>query len=181
MTTPPAGRPYGELCFATGSHPFDTAMARANYPVAILTTRVGEQRAGCLVGFTTQVSIQPPRFLACVSKANFTYRVATSADHLAIHLVDPDHLALARLFGAKSGDQVNKFGRCDWCDGPYGLPILTDAAAWFAGPVVHRVDLGDHVGFTLEPDTGAAADDDTAADPIRYRAVSDITPGHPTP
>lgn len=177
MTTSPTERPYSELSYATGQQPFDTAMACANYPMAILTTRVGQRRAGCLVGFTSQVSIQPARFLVCLSKLNFTYRVATDAAYLAVHLVNQDHLALARLFGEKSGDDMNKFGRCDWCDGPHGLPILLDAAAWFTGPVVDRIDLGDHVGFTLEPDAGNAAD---TVDPIRYRAVSGLAPGHPT-
>ncbi len=34
-----------------------------DYPMFIVTAAAGGRRAGCLVGFTTQCSIHPPRFL----------------------------------------------------------------------------------------------------------------------
>ena len=35
---------------------------------------------GCLVGFTTQASIDPPRFIACLSHKNRTFRAAATRD-----------------------------------------------------------------------------------------------------
>ena len=72
--------------------------------------------------------------------------VVVAATHLAVHLLSREHRELARLFGSETGDRVDKFGRCDWWEGPAGLPILADAAAWFAGRVTGRFDLGELLG-----------------------------------
>ena len=65
----------------------------------IVTAEVDGERAGCLVGFATQCSIQPPRFLVCLSRRNHTFRVAIRADTLTVHVVGPGDRALAARFG----------------------------------------------------------------------------------
>ncbi|MFZ2527956.1 MAG: flavin reductase family protein [Rhodococcus sp. (in: high G+C Gram-positive bacteria)] len=143
----------------------------------LVTTRAVNERSGCLVGFATQVGIDPPRFLVGLSDKNRTFRVAAAADHLAVHLLDRTHLPLATLFGAHTGDDVDKFAQCRWSDGPHGLPILDDAAAWFTGAILGRTDFGDHVGFLLAPDLGELRGDLT--DLVTFRDVRGIEPGHP--
>ena len=69
---------------------FEKLVSMLDYPMYVVTTRVGDESAGCLVGFTSQVSIGPPRFLVGLSEKNHTYRVAQGRDHLAVHLV-PRH------------------------------------------------------------------------------------------
>ncbi len=101
-----------------GSEAFEQVVALLDYPMFVVTTRVGDQRAGCLVGFSSQVSINPSRFLVGLSKKNHTYRVAADgATHLAVHLLAKEHKELARLFGSETGDRVDKFSRCDWWEG----------------------------------------------------------------
>lgn len=118
----------------------------------ILTVAADGERSGCLMGFATQASIEPPRFLACVSRANHTFGVVEDAEFVAVHACpDEPDLALARLFGEETGDEVDKFARCAWQEGPEGQPVLDDVAGWFVGRVLERFDLGDHVGFLLEP------------------------------
>ena len=55
----------------------------------IVTAAFDWERAGCLVGFTSQVSISPPRMLICLSTQNHTYRLARLADMLALHVPGP--------------------------------------------------------------------------------------------
>jgi flavin reductase (DIM6/NTAB) family NADH-FMN oxidoreductase RutF len=130
---------------------FEKLMATLDYPMFIVTVCDAGERSGCLIGFATQGSIHPPRFLAGLSKKNHTYRVARHARHLAVHFVPSDGVELAELFGGETGDEVDKFARCAWHEGPFGLPILDECENWFAGAVAARLDLGDHVGFLLEP------------------------------
>jgi flavin reductase (DIM6/NTAB) family NADH-FMN oxidoreductase RutF len=156
---------------------FDKIVATADTPIYLVTVDDGSRRAGCLVGFATQVSIEPRRFLICVSKANHTYQVAGTAKYLAVHLIDRENLALAQLFGAETGDDVDKFSWCRWQDGPHGLPILDEAVAWFAGPILDRPDFGDHIGLVVAPDSGHAPEDAIAI--AHYSDVADIEPGHP--
>jgi flavin reductase (DIM6/NTAB) family NADH-FMN oxidoreductase RutF len=115
-----------------GGEAFDQLVGLLDYPMFVVTTRAGDELGGCLVGFTSQVSIRPSRFLVGLSKRNRTYRVARRATHLAVHLLPRRHRALARLFGGETGDRVNKFDRCAWSAGPEGVPVL-DGAIWWNG------------------------------------------------
>ncbi|HWT90674.1 MAG TPA: flavin reductase family protein, partial [Solirubrobacterales bacterium] len=130
---------------------FHKLVGDLDYPMFIVTTRAGEEKAGCLIGFATQCSIDPPRFLACLSDKNYTCRVARKAEALAVHFVPASAGELAELFGGKSGDEVDKFARCEWREGPAGLPILSECDNWFAGRILARHELGDHIGFLLDP------------------------------
>lgn len=155
---------------------FEKLVSMLDYPMYVVTTRAGDERAGCLVGFTSQVSISPPRFLVGLSVRNHTYRIAGDATHLAVHLLPRTHRELARLFGSETGDRMDKFTRCAWREGPHEMPILDDAAGWFVGKVLNRYDLGDHVGFLVQPVAGDAPD---AFDQlVTFADVSDLEPGH---
>ncbi len=121
--------------------------------MVIVTVRALDdgERSGCLVGFATQCSIDPPRLVVCLSKTNHTFRVARRADTLAVQLIPPAARAVAELFGAETGDVEDKFAACAWTDHEAGPPLLTACPAWCVGHIRDRVDFGDHVGHVLEP------------------------------
>jgi flavin reductase (DIM6/NTAB) family NADH-FMN oxidoreductase RutF len=151
--------------------------ANTDTPMAVVTTIGADgERSGCLVGFWTQCSIDPPRVLACISKANHTFPVATAAEVLAIHWLADDDCRLAELFGGETGDEIDKFERCSWQPGPGGVPVLDGVKGWAAGPVMDRVDVGDHVAFVISAEAGAAVD--ASADELGFQAVKDLDPGH---
>lgn len=146
-------------------------------PMAIVTTREADgSPTGCLVGFWTQCSIHPGRVLVCVSKANHTYPAADRAEVLAVHYLGGEDRSLAELFGGETGDEVDKFARCQWRPGPDDVPVLDDAAAWFSGPIIDQIPLGDHVGFLLEPDVAEIRD--RSARLLHFSQVRDLDPGH---
>ena len=144
-------------------------------PMLVATTADGERRAGCLVGFATQCSIDPPRFLACLSRANHTTAVARSAEVVVVHALGAGQRGLAELFGTTSGDEVDKFASCSWRPGPGGAPVLLDCPNWLAGRILGRFDLGDHVGFWLEP---VEVSFSWGGRPLCLSAVKDLEPGH---
>lgn len=158
---------------------FDTLVAIINYPVYVITTVAGGQRSGCLVGFATQASIDPPRFLVGISQANHTHRIALDAEYLAVHLISTDHRDLADLFGGTTGDDVDKFERCGWAAGPHGLPILTACEIWFAGRILDRIPVGDHTAHLLAPVGGDIVVDEPARCPwMSFADTRDVEPGH---
>ncbi|MGH9012145.1 MAG: flavin reductase family protein [Acidimicrobiia bacterium] len=145
--------------------------------MAIVTAAAPDgRRSGCLVGFWTQCSIHPPRVLACISRTNHTYAVATDAQVLGVHWLGADDRALAELFGGKLGEEVDKFERCPWRPGPGGVPVLDGVKGWVAGPVLERVDAGDHVAFVIDAAAGDA--ENPSADQLGFQAVQDLEPGH---
>ena len=155
---------------------FDRLVGRLDYPMFIATTVAGGERAGCLVGFATQCSIDPPRFLVCISVKNRTHRVIEAgAEAIAVHVVPLGADELVELFGGETGDDSDKFARCDWSDGPGGLPLLDDCGSWFAGRIVDTVALGDHVGRVLEPFNGR---DDYDGPAFPFSRAKGVEPGH---
>ena len=130
---------------------FSELLGDLDYPMFIVTVAAGGERAGCLIGFATQSSIDPPRFLALISDKNRTWQLAREAEALAVHLAPDDEPELVELFGARTGDELDKFERCEWTRGPAGLPILSACPSWFCGQVLERIDCGDHTAYLLEP------------------------------
>ena len=154
---------------------FNRLMASLDYPMFIVTAAAGDERGGCLVGFATQASIDPPRFLVGLSDKNRTYRIACRAETLGVHFVPEDAAELAELFGGQTGDEVDKLGQVDWHPGPDGVPVLEACPNWFAGRVLERVPFGDHVGFLLDPVHAEVAADE---DELTFHRARRIEPGH---
>jgi flavin reductase (DIM6/NTAB) family NADH-FMN oxidoreductase RutF len=154
---------------------FTKLVSELDYSMFIVTAAASGDRAGCLIGFASQVSIDPQRFLACLSIKNRTFRVASGAEHLVVHFVDERQIDLAELFGGETGDEVDKFERCECREGPDGAPILRALPNWFAGRVLERFEFGDHCGFLLEPVEGEVG---VEGSPLRFRQAKWIEPGH---
>jgi flavin reductase (DIM6/NTAB) family NADH-FMN oxidoreductase RutF len=156
---------------------FERLVARLDYPLFVATTRGADgERAGCLVGFTTQVSIHPQRFLVCVSDKNRTYRVLRGADALALHVVPEDADDVVELFGGETADDdIDKFEHCDWREGPEGLPIIERCPSWFAGRILDRIQFGDHLGHLVEP---FAAEAGYEGKPFPFTRAKQVDPGH---
>ncbi len=154
--------------------PFERLVASLDYPLYVVTTAVGDEPTGCLIGFATQCSIHPPRFLACISKKNHTLLLARRAACFAVHIIEEQDKSIAELFGGETGDEVDKFARVSW-HWAHGVPILDACRRWFAGSVLEQIDLGDHVGFLLEPiDT----EQNASSQQLTFQRARDIEPGH---
>ena len=153
---------------------FNAIVGSLDYPMFIVTARAGDERLGCLVGFATQASIDPPRFVVGLSRVNRTYRRGRDTRRWRSTASRPTHADLAELFGGETGDEVDKFARCAWHDGPEGLPILDRCERWFVGRVVDRLDAGDHELYLLEPvAAGAGREED-----FTFHRAKRIAPGH---
>ena len=155
---------------------FDQLMGALDQSMVIVTTVAGDERAGCLVGFHSQSSIDPPRYVVWLSQANHTHGVAASASTFAVHLVPADRHDIAELFGGRTDDHDDKLARCDWEPGPDGVPLVTACPDRFVG---RRLDWlagrGDHDGVVLEP---VQAELSGRGPWMRLAGASDIDAGH---
>jgi flavin reductase (DIM6/NTAB) family NADH-FMN oxidoreductase RutF len=155
----------------------DAFTSQTDYPLLVCTAAADDgERAGCLVGFATQCSITPPRFLVCLSKVNHTFFVSERATALAIHLLGRDQAPLARLFGSTTGDDIDKFAQLAWHPGRTGAPVLDDCAAWLEGTELDRWSVGDHEALLLRPESGGRG---PAPGLLTWATAPDIQPGHP--
>jgi flavin reductase (DIM6/NTAB) family NADH-FMN oxidoreductase RutF len=160
----------------SGAEAFEKLVSRLDYPLLIATTVSAGEPSGCVVGFATQSSIDPPRFLVCISDKNRTYRALQGSDAMAVHVVPRDGRPLVELFGAETGDDADKFAGCDWHEGPEGLPVIDGCPSWFAGRILERHRVGDHVAHLVEPFAAEVGEDDTGFFP--FSGAKDLEPGH---
>jgi flavin reductase (DIM6/NTAB) family NADH-FMN oxidoreductase RutF len=156
----------------------DAFLDGMDYPVFVVTAYDGSEPAGCLVGFATQVSIDPPRLLVCLSETNHTIRVAAGAELLAVHALAPEDHPVAEHFGGETADEIDKFAGVRWHPGPGGVPLLDDLPRYVVGRVLERMPLGDHVGHLLMPVAEHVAEEAGGA-VLTLQDVDDIEPGHP--
>jgi flavin reductase (DIM6/NTAB) family NADH-FMN oxidoreductase RutF len=150
---------------------------RIDYPYFIVTVRSPEaDMSGCLAGFVTQCSIDPPNFLVCISKVNHTLGVAERSAGMGLHLLGQDQVDLARLFGEETGDLVDKFASVDWRLGSTGAPLLVEAAVSMEGQVLGHFSVGDHEAFLMR---GVRAVAGGSPGLLMYRSAPALHPGHP--
>jgi flavin reductase (DIM6/NTAB) family NADH-FMN oxidoreductase RutF len=92
-----------------------------------------------------------------------------------VHFPTQEDRRLAELFGTVTGFEVDKFGQCEWRDGPGGVPLLTRLSQWFVGRVVSRQDTGDHEAVLLAP---IAVGDRTGLGQLGFQSVRNLDPGN---
>lgn len=159
---------------------FNELVTALNAPLVIVTAASRGDRAGCLVGFHGQCSIDPPRYAVWLSKANHTCRTALQSTHLAVHILGACDMRLAELFGTTTGDEIDKFKDHPTSTGPGEVPILTECPHRFVGRRTTILEDGsDHICFIIEPEqqTGFGGGDIPA--PLRLHDVSYLRAGHP--
>ena len=128
----------------------DDFLEKLDVPVYVVTVASAGERSGCLVGFVTQCSILPPRLLVCISEKNHTHRVAAEAGVMALHLVPSGASDIVRLFGSETGDDIDKFDRCEWFPGPSQVPLLVECPSRMVCRVLDRFPVGDHTAHLVE-------------------------------
>jgi len=154
---------------------FQSIVGRLDYPMLIVTAAGNGERDGCLVGFATQTSIDPPRFLVCISEKNRTYRIAREAGALGGHLLPAERVGPGQVLGGPTPDETHKLAPGGLRRVAEGVPLLGACPSWSAGRVLERVRLGgEHAGFLLEPFGGEDAGDGW----LGFQRAKEIEPGH---
>jgi flavin reductase (DIM6/NTAB) family NADH-FMN oxidoreductase RutF len=156
----------------------DAFIGRLDPDMYVVTAVAGGERAGCLVGFASQCSLRPVRFVVWLSELNRTFRVARNAEVLAVHLLAREQHGLAERFGGQTGDRTDKFEGVRLREAYGGAVVLEDAPAWFVGRIVTRAGGGDHIGFVLDP-VEWGGDEAYDGPLLRLSGAHTIDPGHP--
>jgi len=156
--------------------PFGTLMASVDPPLIVITTAAEDERAGCLVGFHSQSSIDPQHYCVWLSKANHTYRVGLRAKHFAVHFLTTEDLEIAERFGTVSGEDTDKFEGLDFDLDEHGVPLLRACPNRMALEQLALLDDGsDHVCLTA---TVTSAHTDGSFVPLRVSNADHLDPGH---
>ena len=155
---------------------FDRLMASTDPPLIVVTTVAEDERAGCLVGFHAQSSIDPQHYCVWLSKANHTYRVALRAEDFAVHFLTADDLPIAQRFGTLSGEDTDKFAGLDVDVDEHGVPLVLACPNRISLERIAMLDDGsDHVCLTTRVSSSHTSGD---FKPLRVSDAAHLDPGH---
>jgi flavin reductase (DIM6/NTAB) family NADH-FMN oxidoreductase RutF len=145
---------------------FDRLMEAFDQPVVVVAAASRRGAAACVVSFSSQCSVDPPRYCVYLPKDHGAYEVARRAGHLMVHFLDRRQHDVATALATvphegrdtaaddEPGTDRPATGASPlrWRPGPDGrTPRLHGVDAWLFGRVADRHDTGDHVGFVLAP------------------------------
>lgn len=164
-------------------HELDAISERLSYPMLAVAAAHAGERDACLVGFATQISIDPWRYLVGLSHRNRTFDLAAASSHLAVHFLSDDQHELARVLGSTSAHddpEKERFLADLWDDADdtgdeTAVSRLAPCRSWFVGRVVARHPCGDHWAFVLEPVAWSGADPRFRQ--LDYQQVRDLEAG----
>jgi flavin reductase (DIM6/NTAB) family NADH-FMN oxidoreductase RutF len=135
-------------------------LAFRNHPagVAVITADAGDGPVALTATSVFSVSAEPPILVFSVSDQSSSTPTITRADTLVVHLIDADHLDIAKL-GATSG--IDRFADSSiWGRLPTGEPYFTGVKLWIRGTVIDQLRAGTSTVIAvhaLEASSGATA------------------------
>lgn len=144
--------------------------------MAVVTTTAEGVRAGSLIGFHAQASIEGQHYCLWLSKANHTYRTSLRSTHFALHFLTGDDLDMAERFGTRSGEDTDKFSGLDVETDEYDVPLLRALPhRLLLDRVATLDDGGDHVCVTTRVRSATTTGHFS---PLRLSDVDHLEPGH---
>ncbi|WP_218082042.1 flavin reductase family protein [Anthocerotibacter panamensis] len=130
------------------------ALGKIPSGIFIVTCGAGEQASGMLASWVQQAGFEPPALSVAVRKGRAVEPLLAEAGQpFAVHILTKAMGKTAGHFGKGFAPTEPAFEGIPTRMGKHGVPILTEALAYFECQVRGRLDAGDHwivVGEILE-------------------------------
>jgi len=120
------------------------------YPLALLTTRRGEEINAMPVSWLGQVSSEPPMVQAAVKTVRYSHDMIRESGRFAVVFMAVNQKELIPAFKLESDDRSEKFKGFKVSETPGGCPVLDDTVGWLDCRVVSMTTPGDHTLFVGE-------------------------------
>jgi len=100
--------------------------------ITVVTSVVGEQRAGVTVSSFTSVALEPPTILVCLQNHIETYRLIRESGLFAASILKSDQSRWSKQFAGfvQLPEGADRFYGVETRQAVTGAPILTEAVAW---------------------------------------------------
>jgi len=130
----------------------------------------GHSPNGQCLDAAMQITNTPPRITIGVGKKSLTHEMIAETGNFVLNALDRENPSCAdvvRRFGFQSGRDVDKFEGFPYETGENGIPILTDAKAFYECTVLPEftVDLETHTLFVASVDRAGTRED---GEPLTY-------------
>ncbi len=126
---------------------YKAAMRGVPAAVAVITASCGGQRNGLTATAVCSVSAEPAHLLVCVNQSATAEALIRESGRFAVSYLDRSHQEVSRRFSQSKLDEASRFSAGNWKEGISGVPVLTDAVAYFVCDVVSHETVGTHSVF----------------------------------
>ncbi len=127
--------------FAEPDDPVRRLRGRLGGSVAVACAGDGAERAGLTITSLVVAHGDPAHLLLLVDPDSELADAVEDTGSLAVSLLAWEHRDLADAFAGRAPAPGGRFRLGSWEQTPWG-PVLADAPAWAAGPVVGRTTIG---------------------------------------
>jgi flavin reductase (DIM6/NTAB) family NADH-FMN oxidoreductase RutF len=145
---------------------------RLTLGVYVVGVAHGETRDAFTAAWVMQASFDPLLLAVSINPANASYEVLHASGWFSVNVLKQDQLELARRLGTKSGRDEDKLRGIATRPGRLGVPILTDALAYFECELMGRSRAGDHELVLGQVRDGKILDG--KASPLTYGETGDM-------
>lgn len=124
-----------------------------SYGMYVLTTKIGDEFAGCIVNTVCQVTAEErPKLTVAVNKENQTNIIMKKAKKVNISILSQEaDMLLIGKFGFRSSKNFNKLQDTNYITGSNQIPIVTeDMVSYIECNILKEIDCGTHTVFVLE-------------------------------
>jgi flavin reductase (DIM6/NTAB) family NADH-FMN oxidoreductase RutF/rubredoxin len=128
------------------------ALFRITYGLFIVSSGDRKRGNGFISNTVFQVTADPPQFVVCCNKNNFTAGLIEESRVFSVSILEKDTASdIMGRFGFKSGRDFDKMEGMSLRYGETGVPIVLNASiAFLECKVVQTYDVGTHVMFVGE-------------------------------
>jgi len=135
-------------------------MDRITQGVYIIGTEMKDSYNFMTAAWITQVSFSPCRVVVSVDKSHYSADLMKERKRFTISVLAKGQEKIAKVCGFQSGKTVDKSEKVDYVLNEDGLPVLKDCAAFLGCKVTGIFDVGDHLLFLAEIESGEIGDDE---------------------
>lgn len=127
---------------------FRAGMSRLAGGVTVVAGGADGDRAtwrGMTATAVCSLTPEPPSLVVCVNRTGGTYRQVTRCGSFSVNVLAARHAGLAAAFaGRRAVTEARRFADAGWHAGALGVPVLTDALAFFECRLLQCVPFGTH-------------------------------------
>jgi len=123
-------------------------MAHMTYGIYVLTTRFEGSINGMIASWISQVSYEPPLFMAAIHPNRYSHELLAKSGYFALHIISREQRDLLARF--KGPTAKEKFESISWEYGVTGCPILVDCIGCMECRLTQRLAPGNHTLFIGE-------------------------------
>jgi Conserved protein/domain typically associated with flavoprotein oxygenases, DIM6/NTAB family len=117
----------------------------------IVASVQGQNYNGMVNNTVFQITDHPLQLLVGMDKRHLTTEFIKNSGVFSVNFLQPEQIALVKIFGFKSGREINKFEDIAWRAGITGAPILKGIPGFLECKVREKtIDAGTHLVFLAE-------------------------------